>query len=186
MGSSKELTPISADNKAFFEQFYAEYKNFMFYSARKYAHTQSECEDIVQDTVERLLRNIETIMEIDNCRIRKYISLTVRAAFLDEEKKKHRNCPFSFDDSVLEAMIKADLIYTDNTSDLYYRLDIEKIRRELPARDWIVLEGKYILGYSQEELGQMLGVAPDSIRMIICRAKQKARDILYPNRVTGG
>lgn len=186
MGSIKEISPISANDKEFFERFYNEYKNFMFYAARKYVNTQSECEDIVQDTVERLLHNVKTIKEIDSYRIRKYIALTVRAAYLDAEKKKHGSRPFSLDDTVLEAMIKADLIYTDNYSDLYSRLDVEKIRRELPPRDWIVLEGKYIMGYSQEELGQMLGVAPDSIRMIICRAKQKARSILYPNHGSGG
>ena len=186
MGPVKEIAPISGNDKEFFEKFYNEYKNFMFYSARKYVNTQSECEDIVQDTVERLLHNVKTIKEIDVYRIRKYIALTVRAAYLDAEKKKHRTCPFSFDDAVLEAIIKADLIYIDNYADLYFRLDVEKLKHELPARDWIVLEGKYIMGYSQEELGQMLGVAPDSIRMIICRAKQKARAILYPNRGAGG
>lgn len=158
----------------------------MFFTARKYVNTQSECEDIVQDAVERLLHNIDTIKQIDSYRIRKYIALTVRAAFLDSERKKQKSCTLSFDDAILEAMIKADLIYIDNYADLYSRLDVEKIRRELPARDWIVLEGKYIMGYSQEELGHMLGVAPNSIRMILCRAKQKARLILFSNQKSGG
>lgn len=186
MGPKKEITPISTNDKEFFEQFYGEYKNFMFFSARKYVNTQSECEDIVQDTVERLLHNVNTIKQIDSCRIRKYIALTVRAAFLDSEKKKQKSCPFSFDDAILEELLKADLVYIDNYSDLYSRMEVEKIRNELPARDWIVLEGKYIMGYSQEELGSMLGVAPDSIRMIICRAKQKARLILFANQKSGG
>ena len=91
MGSVKEISPISTNDKEFFERFYNEYKNFMFYSARKYVNTQSECEDIVQDTVERLLHNVKTIKEIDSYRIRKYIALTVRAAYLDAEKKKQKS-----------------------------------------------------------------------------------------------
>ena len=37
-----------------------------------------------------------------------------------------------------------------------------------------------------EELGKLLGVNPNSVRMIICRARNKARDILYPANARGG
>ena len=53
-------------------------------------------------------------------------------------------------------------------------------------REWILLEGKYILGYTHEELGALIGVAPNSVRMILCRAKEKARSILSNGRRRGG
>ena len=93
MATRKEISPISIDDRQFFEKFYEEYKNFMFYSARQYVNSQAECEDIVQDTVERLLRNIATIREIPGCGLRKYIVLTVKASYLDSEKRRHGDIP---------------------------------------------------------------------------------------------
>lgn len=179
MGTRKEILPISLKDKKFFEEFYEEYKNFMFYSARKYVSNQSECEDIVQDALERLLRNISTIREISGFRLRKYIVLTVRSAYLDGEKRKCGVLPVYLDDITIEALVKEDFIVPKDWYDFSAYLDVERLKRELPTRDWIVLEGKYIMGYSQRELGQLIGVSPDSIRMIICRAKRKARQILH-------
>lgn len=53
------------------------------------------------------------------------------------------------------------------------------LKQELPYRDWLVLEGKYMLGYSHEELGELLGVSTDSVRMILYRARERARIILH-------
>lgn len=178
MGGRKEIRPLSLEDKVFFEKMYEENKNFMFYSARKYVSNQTECEDIVQDTVERLLRNITVIRKISGCKLRKYIVLTVRAAYLDGEKRKHGDFPVYLDDAVIEAWIKENRITSNEWNDCSF-LDIERLKKELPLRDWVVLEGKYIMGYSQSELGQLIGISPDSVRMIICRAKRKARFILH-------
>lgn len=179
MATRREISPISPDDRLFFEEFYEEYKNFMFYSARQYVNSQSACEDVVQDSVERLLRNISTIREIPSCGLKKYIVLTIRASYLDSEKKKHGDVPIYLDDTTIEALVKEELIAPKDWYDLSSAFDVERLKRELPMRDWLVLEGKYIMGYSQSELGKMIGVSPDSIRMIICRAKRKARQILH-------
>lgn len=179
MGTYKEILPISFEDRQFFEALYDEYKNFMFYSARKYVNSQSECEDIVQDTVERLLRNIVTIREIPNSGLRKYILLTIKAAFLDGEKRKHGDIPVYLDDKTIEVLGEKDLIVTRDWYDFTAIIDVERLKKELPKRDWIVLEGKYIMGYSQDELARIVGVSTDSVRMIICRAKRKAREILH-------
>lgn len=179
MATRKEISPISIDDRQFFEKFYEEYKNFMFYSARQYVNSQAECEDIVQDTVERLLRNIATIREIPGCGLRKYIVLTVKASYLDSEKRRHGDIPIYLDDAVIEDLVKGEIIAPKDWYDLSSVFDVERLKRELSKRDWFVLEGKYIMGYSQTELGKMIGVSPNSIRMIICRARRRARQILH-------
>lgn len=178
MSTRKDILPISSDDRQFFEKLYEEYKNYMFYSARKYVNSQSECEDIVQDAVERLLRNISTIRKIPDCGLRKYIILTIKAVYLDAEKRRSGAVLLNLDDTTIEALAKAEIITPQDWYDMSSAFDIETLKKELPMRDWLVLEGKYILGYSHSELGQLIGVSPDSIRMIICRAKRKARQIL--------
>lgn len=186
MGKRKEIVPISLDDKIFFEEFYREHKRFMYYAAKKYARSNVECEDIVQDAVIRLLKNISALREITGCKIQKYIVLTIKASFIDMERKRHREESINLDDDTLEALFKADLITAPEIPDIEPKLEVEKLKSELSFREWVLLEGKYILGYTQDELGHLIGVAPDSIRMILCRVREQARTILNQGRKGGG
>ncbi len=185
MRKPKKTEPISSKEQAFFNAFYSKYSKFMFYTAKKYTTSQSECEDIVQETVVRLIGNISTLQDLSEHRCVKYIALTVKSAFLDIEKRKGQDFAVPLDDEMLEALMKAEILSPKDAPNLTVKTNIALLMKELSPRDWTVLEGKYILGYSQEELGQMIGVSPDSIRMILSRAKKKARMILQPD-IGGG
>lgn len=180
MRKKRKNVPMSSRDKAFLEQFYQENRRFIFFIAGKYTVINDEQEDLVQDTMERLLCNISTLRELSEPKAKKYIALTVKAVYLDGEKKKRASGITELDDSALESLARAGLVPWTDTHNNSANLAVEQLRKELDHRDWFVLEGKYILGYSQEELGRQLGVAPDSVRMIICRAKEKARKILHP------
>lgn len=78
MGKRKGFHPISAEDKEFFERLYEEEKNFMFYIAGKYTQSNSDREDIVQESVLRLLNNISTLKRLDCFKVRKYIVLTIK------------------------------------------------------------------------------------------------------------
>ena len=186
MRKQKEIAPLSPSDKAFFNRLYDENKNFMFYIARKYTTSQPECEDIVQDAVVRLLNNIHSLKELNGCKIRNYIVLTIKTAFLDSERKRREKAHVALDEDVLETLIKAGIVDTSDIPDMSAHMEVERLRRALSPRDWLVLEGKYILGYSQEELGKLIGVSPDSVRMILCRAREKARNILSAEVACGG
>lgn len=92
MRKPKKMEPISPGDQSFFNDFYDQYSKFMFYTARKYATSKAECEDIVQETVVRLIGNISTLRDLSDYRCVKYIALTVKSAFLDIEKRKARLC----------------------------------------------------------------------------------------------
>lgn len=158
----------------------------MFYAARKYASTQADCEDIVQDSVLRLMGNIPTLKQLNRAKTAKYIVLTVRTAFLDSEKRKHGEDAVYLDDAAIEALLKSDILTTDSMSGVSDRLEVARLRQSLSPRDWLVLEGKYIQGLSQEELAAQIGVSPDSVRMILSRAREKARKILSSDVEIGG
>lgn len=55
---------------------------------------------------------------------------------------------------------------------------VEQLRSDLSQREWLALEGKYILGYSHEELSELLGVSKENMRSIVSRARKRARRIL--------
>lgn len=170
------------DDRTFFLRFYEENKGFLYFTARKYTIDPSDCEDIVQDAVLRLLNNIPALRPLDKKRALKYVALTVRSSFLDHTRKKRPGQVLTADDRILE-----DLVPDECPGDpMAVRTEIIALKQSLPPRDWMILEGHYILGYSYEELSCQLGLTPENIRMIVSRAKEKARRLLLGNSEKGG
>lgn len=178
--------PILSDDEAFFLRFYEEYKGFLFYMAQKYATDPNDCEDVVQDTVIRLLNHISTLRELDQNRTCKYVALTVRSSFLDLQRKKRAVQLLPVEEQVLEVLLSAEESDCKVNDVLSARMEILALKQSLPPRDWVVLEGRYILGYSYEELAQQLGLTQENIRMIVSRAKEKARRLLLDKSGNGG
>lgn len=56
--------------------------------------------------------------------------------------------------------------------------DVEILRGRLPEKDWRLLELKYIAGFSDSEIAAEIGCQTASIRMLLLRARQRARAIL--------
>ncbi|MCI6228396.1 MAG: sigma-70 family RNA polymerase sigma factor [Candidatus Faecousia sp.] len=186
MRRKKNTQSDLSDNKSFFLDFYEENKGFLFFTAKKYANDPSEQEDIVQDTILRLLRHISTLRTLDKNRSLKYIALTVRSSFLDHERKKHNANVLYMDDQMLEALLREEEPAAQSNDPITVHLEVMTLRQSLPARDWMVLEGRYLLGYSYDELAEQLGLTPENTRMIVSRAKEKARRLLLSTSERGG
>lgn len=186
MREKKEIVPLSVKDCEFFHCFYETHKNFIYYIARKYASSAVDCDDIVQETILRLLNNVSSLRVLTQNKAAKYIALTVKSVFLDIEKQKHGNKTYFLSDEILENLIDAELLTEDGISVLSSRIAVESLKKSLSPRDWMALEGKYLMGYTQEELAPILGVSPDSVRMVLCRAKEKARVILQHEMEFGG
>ena len=184
MRKRKEQQPLEESDKAFFHRFFEENKRLMFSVAMRYTGNKVDCEDLVQDSLVRLMRNISTLRELNRCKTATYIVLTIRTAYLDSEK--HRNNLIFMDDEALEALMVEKLISQDRESVISARQAVDKLKTVLSPRDWCILEGKYILGLSQKELGSLIGVAPDSVRMVLHRARTKAKTVLKEDAVWGG
>lgn len=183
--SQNQTSPLSPEETDFFHRFYQEYKGFIFYIANRYTTSQTDCEDVVQDSVIRLLCNTKVLMELNHPKRVKYIALTVKSAFLDHERRVLAAKEVDLDEEKLAALLERTSMHAD-ADQTRTKLDVYQLRQTLSERDWLVLEGKYILGYSQEELSELIGVSPDSIRMILHRARKNARDILLTETNAGG
>lgn len=179
MAVKQPKIPISPEDKGFFQKFYEENKNFLFYIANQYASSPADCEDVVQDAIIRLMGNIPSIRELNKNKTAKYIALTVRSAYLDLLKRRHKDREISLEESVIDALLEKESAFADASADL--RMELIHLKESLSPKEWLLLEGKYILGYDQEELARLIGVSPDSVRMTLSRARAKARGILLPD-----
>lgn len=186
MKKKKKNVPMNQEDKLFFRSFYDEYKKYMYYLAGKYTTIIEDREDLVQETIIRLMNNISVLRQLNRYKIAKYISLTVKSAYLDNEKIKKKDALLFFDDANLEAIMIEQPHMAASNQIIAASHAVSRLKKELPARDWLVLDAKYILGLSQEEISNLIGVAPDSVRMVLYRARKKAKLILENETAKGG
>ncbi len=182
MRHQRKIAPICREDKAFFEGFFEKYETFILFIARKYESSGIQAEDIQQEAVVRLMHHIPTLRTLSHNQTCAYISHTVKTTFLDLVREEKRHSYVSID-SVLEEMVGME---QNLIPDLFMRQEIQRLRKDLTAREWLALKGKYVFGYSQEELGNQLGIAPDSVRTFLHRVRLRSRKILEPEKVTGG
>ena len=55
------MTVQDPDDKEYMIWLYEEFKNIMFYTAKKYIRDQATCEDIAQECIVKLIQKIESL-----------------------------------------------------------------------------------------------------------------------------
>ena len=168
--------PVNLTDEEYMIEFYESHKSYLLFIAGKFAHSQVDREDIVQETLLKLMNKVQTLRQLNKKQIATYLFLTVRSVYADRMKStQERTVPIS--DALLE---KAHL---ENQNGLYEeqydaKWDVNILKAGLSEKEWTLLESKYILGYNDHEIARNLGYASDSIRTLIRRARNHARTIL--------
>lgn len=164
----------------FMVEFYLKHKTYMFHLARKFGQSESECEDIVQDAMIRLLCNADSLRRLGPNQTDVYLYLTIRSVFSDRERKtQKRMSPTS--DADLEFLLAGQNAGCDD--DINAIWDTAILKKHLPEKDWKLLELKYIAGYSDQEIAREIHCVPDSVRTLIRRVRKKAKEILLSERM---
>lgn len=83
MTQCKSSDAEELNDKLFFEHFYEQHKQFLYYVARQKCHNGDDVQEVVQESWVRLLKHISALKEINERKTPKYIALTVRAVYID-------------------------------------------------------------------------------------------------------
>jgi RNA polymerase sigma-70 factor (ECF subfamily) len=173
-------TPKAPNNQRAIEEVYNKYKRLMFATARKYTEDIANQEDIVQTSLERLLKKFANIDPLKCCISAEYIVYTVRSVSIDFLRKQDREAGHCIyvEDEKLEEIAKTDGMLDDLRSISESAEILHTLWPRLPAEDRILLEGKYILGQTDKELASILKCESSSIRMKLTRARRRAMKLL--------
>lgn len=176
MGSLDKKKDVFESDQQFLLHFYESYKAYLFYSAHKFAESHSDCEDIVQDVMVRLMRNIATLRQLNKKQTATYLFLTVRSVYADRMKSaQERNISVS---DISLVLLNNAQVGDDDEEELNAKWDTEILKKSLSQKDWALLESKYIMNHSDSEIARELNCAPDSIRTMLRRARERAKAIL--------
>lgn len=167
---------------------YREFRNLMFYTAKKYVQDQSACEDIVQDAILRLIHKIDVVRGKERCILAAYIVTLVRNVsinYLRYEGVRQRHA-VGFDEAGVDEIPSPALSLEEEVLAKEKAALLSAALARLPEDERPLLEGKYILEYTDDELARQLDCKSASIRMKLTRARRHALSILNQMQENGG
>ena len=171
---------IEDDNdREFMTSLYINYKNLMFSEICKIVKTDFDADDVMQDVLEKLIDKIPLLRSRNRDQLVNYIISACKYTALNYIRDNRDNLQTTFDDFL-------DLYDSDHDGheiELHIIRDEElqalrRILSQMDERSQCLLKGYYFLNKSTSELGAELGIKPDSIRMLLTRARKKAFELL--------
>ena len=168
----------NTSDKAFMVKLYTDFEKLLFYTAFKYTSDKETAEDIVQESLLNLHEKIETLRPMNHAVLAAYVRTTVRNTAINTLKvqgyeKDHRAEDVSREMPEMQGISLDDLLSLAGYRDL-----LKKIWPLLSDEERLLLEGKYILGYTDHELAVRTGCKTSSIRMKLTRARRHALAII--------
>jgi len=170
------------DDRTFMINLYERYYPLMYSRARAIVRDEMTAEDMVQDTVVKLIRNIKKVRALGSPVLPSYLVICIKRTCLDylrHKKVADAHTGESMDDESLHAEYEDKTM--DIEADVLLKLGIEEVKEafiRLPEQLQDILEYKYLLELDDEEIAKTLGIKKDSVRKYVSRARRATYDLL--------
>lgn len=171
---------LESSDRDFMLWVYNEYARLMFFTARQFTAELDIQNDVVQDSLLHLTRNISTLRRLDPLALSTYIVTTVKNAAIDflKKEKQIQEHTVELDDESVANLESPDPALDDLMGAIEDRERLISALERLPDDERFLLERKYFLNYSDKELARSFKCKPGSIRMKLTRARRHMLSIL--------
>ncbi len=169
------------EDKVFMMNLYQEYYGLVKKTVYNITRDADHAEDLTNDTFIRLIEKISVIRTLESCKLAAYIVYTARSVAINfikhlDVQKKHTY--YGKDMDLAERIPELANILDER---IIHQEEITELRNailELPVQQKDVLYLKYILDLNDAEIAGILGIAPDSVRQYLTRARRNAKELL--------
>jgi RNA polymerase sigma-70 factor (ECF subfamily) len=178
------ITAIRDDSeRAFMTRLYTDFHALMRKRALAIVGNPEDAEDAVGDACVKLIGKLPTLMALDSCSLPAYIVYTVKSVAIDLVRRRSAKQGHEFlgqDDDAAETL--ADV--GDGSDFEQSVLDAEAAKAavrhldKLCERDMDILNYKYVLEMTDNEIAPLIGVKPQSVRGLLTRARRNALELL--------
>lgn len=162
----------------FIDKLSRDYERLMFFTVKKYTSNLSDQEDIVQDALLQLMNKVSVIRPLPCYILAGYVVSTIRNTainYLKRQGREQSRCGSLEDEPFVEGespSLDELLILAEQREGLWERWN------DLPEKDRVLLEGKYIFDCTDEELAVQLNCKASNIRMRLSRARRRVIKLL--------
>ena len=159
----------SEEDKSKFTQLYETYNKRMLHYTIKFMGRDTDAEDIVAETFIRIINHMDSVGEVDSSKTENYVFTILKHICIDFQREGNRKKHISYDEEWEISCNQNERIDYDLEKVEFNELT-EKIK-ELPYRYYSVLKLKYLFGYNDKEIAQMLNVKTPTVRKRVERAR---------------
>lgn len=167
------------DDRQFMTKLFVSYQRLMLSECYKVTKNPQDAEDQLQETVIKLVDKVDFLKTLDEKRLIYYIAAACRNNSINFLRKERKLDYFSIDDDSWLEGSKLPLEVPGIEEQIVLKEDIERFQKlwpTLPAKTRFLLEERYILHKTSNEIADELGMTPESVRMAISRSKRKIRE----------
>lgn len=157
------------------EKIYELYYGTMLYIANSILHEKHLAEDAISEAFIKIIDNLEKINTIDCYQTRGFVVIIVRNISLDILRRQNRNKTTPIDDYAEWLECEKTLFNDDSFDDI----TIKEAREEISAaisklnKNYSdILYLKMNQEYSNEQIGEILGLSCDNVKMRLSRARK--------------
>lgn len=164
------------------------YKNYYSYARKKIydiTHDNERIEDLIDDVFVKLIEKISVIRTLSSCSLTSYVVFTIRSVSINYNNHKNVESKYiCYNDDADSALDFLNQIEDDSQSSLerlIHREEAESLSdavSKLPQNQQDLLYFKYILEMKDEEIAQIFGIASNSVRQYLTRARRNAKKLM--------
>lgn len=175
------ISELENDDKAFMLDLYKNYYSLARKTIFSITHDTKEIEDLINDIFIKLIEKISLIRSFDCCKTTAYVVYTIRSVtinYIKHKKVENRHMYYSEDIDIAEDLF--DLEY-DSEVRIVHQEEIGllcDVITKLPEKEKDLLYFKYVLEMKDNEIANILGIAPNSVRQYLTRARRDAKKLM--------
>ena len=171
----------SVEDRDLMTQFYLSYKALMFSEARKYMDVEEDIEDVVYEALTRIIDKMDVFRDLLPKQQIRYALTCVKNIAYVLLRRRNTVVTVPFDDMDSELFEDASLGVAATVEKKLLIEYIRNIWHELDCDARMLLEQKYVLYWTDEELAEALGIKTQSVRMRLTRTKRELMAQLQKN-----
>ena len=172
-------------DREFLIELYQSHYDIVYRKIRAIIGDKAEVEDLCQECFIRLIKKISVLRSLKCNILTGYVVITSKnlaVNYLKHRRVQDQHIYYDIEDdpasNLQDPGIGAEELieHQENVEEVSHAIN------QLPERQRTMLYLKYILDLSDNEIAQLLGISPDSVRVYLHRARQQARAILREER----
>lgn len=175
--------PEDENEQNFILAMYEQYKYIMFQTAKKFESAADRAEDLIQEVLVKLIEKAPVLMSLEDHCLASYIIQTIRNTAANRIRSKRTSEKYIdarelTEEAETSLQQWADRVIEDDVLRSLESDELWSIFESLPDRTQLLLRGKYQFSLDDAELARLIGCRPDSIRMMLTRARRQALELL--------
>ena len=167
---------LSKEDDELIVHIYTEYNPLLKCMARKIVGNDFTADDMVQDTIIKLMSHLPTLQKLEQKALVSYCVRTVESVSFDylyDVSRRKRSQRSQEECYRIPALLPDELLERDEIAD-----HVKTMLSELSQLDRHLLIYKYFMCFSHKQIGYLLGIEPKYISTYVKRARDRAKRIL--------